>query len=158
LAGWAASQLGPHAGLPLLYLWGSAAAVGAAYHHWHREVYAADDIGHFTTEVPRPIVLRGVLDTEPMIVWQPKDDPLRTFPRSEPRRAALAVTQLRQRDNWRTVSGRAQLIVAGHLNGLHVGDKVEVVGRLSAPQGPANPGEFDYESYLRDQRIRAVVS
>src|SRR5262249_35164345 len=36
-------------------------------------------------------------------------------------------------------------------------DEVEVDGRLMAPHGPANPGEFDYAAYLRDQRIRAEV-
>src|SRR5262249_22937097 len=36
-------------------------------------------------------------------------------------------------------------------------DEVQVFGRLSSPSGPANPGEFDFASYLRDQRIRAQI-
>src|SRR5262249_17966669 len=40
---------------------------------------------------------------------------------------------------------------------LHVGDEIEAVGRLRTPQGPANPGELDYEANLRDQRVRAVL-
>src|SRR5262249_48360727 len=122
-------------------------------------VYAADDIGHFATEEPRPVVLRGVFDSEPTVVRQKKDDPLRTFPRAEPTRVVLRVTHLKQRDDWRAVSGLAMLIIAGQLKeDMHVGDEVQIVGRLLAPQPPANPGEFDHASYLLDQRIRALVS
>src|SRR5207244_4404371 len=40
---------------------------------------------------------------------------------------------------------------------VHVGDEVEVVGRLVQPYVPANPGEFDFDSYLKDQGIRAEI-
>jgi competence protein ComEC len=65
---------------------------------------------------------------------------------------------MKQLHQWQTVSGLAQVSVQGHLTGMHVGDEVEVVGRLLAPQSPANPGEFDYASFLQDQRVRAIVS
>jgi competence protein ComEC len=158
LAGWIVTSRGRHRGPALVYLWMSIAALGAAYHHVYREVYAADDIGFLAPDQPRQVKLRGVLDEEPAIVWQPHADPLQSIPRStDPTRAVLRVTSVKQTDDWITVSGRAQLVVAGHLQGLHVGDEVEVDGRLVAPHGAANPGEFDYASYLRDQRIRAEV-
>ncbi len=40
---------------------------------------------------------------------------------------------------------------------FHVGDEVEVDGRLIAPQEPANPGELDFASYLKDRHIRAII-
>jgi competence protein ComEC len=43
------------------------------------------------------------------------------------------------------------------LTGLHVGDEVEVVGRLVKARGSANPGEFDYAESLHDQRIGVQV-
>src|SRR5262249_186805 len=52
---------------------------------------------------------------------------------------------------------RARLVVEGQLEGFHVGDEVEVVGRLVAPLGPANPGEIDEAARLQEQRIRAVM-
>src|SRR5262249_53020392 len=126
-----------------------------------------NDIGNYAAAEPRPVVVRGVLEEEPVIVWQPSADPLRSFPRSDeapevrpvPRQThvVLGVTRLKQRDDWRAVSGRAQLLVAGSWQGCHVGDEVEVVGRLVAPHGPANPGEFDYAAHLLDQRVRALV-
>src|SRR5207247_1701499 len=83
--------------------------------------------------------------------------PLRSMPRTDPTLAVLQVTGYQDREDWLAVSGRARLVVEGHLEGIHVGDEVEVVGRLTAPQGPANPGEVDEVAHLRDQRIRAPV-
>jgi hypothetical protein len=56
----------PHP-LALIYLAISLTALGAAYHHWQRDVYAADDIGNFATGEPRPVRLRGVIVEEPEI-------------------------------------------------------------------------------------------
>jgi competence protein ComEC len=49
------------------------------------------------------------------------------------------------------------MLVEENWQGFHVGDQVQVDGRLLAPEGPANPGEIDHASYLRDQHIRAQV-
>lgn len=37
------------------------------------------------------------------------------------------------------------------------GDSVELIGRISLPEGPRNPGEFDYALYLRRTGISAQV-
>ena len=71
--------------------------------------------------------------------------------------SVLAVTQMHSGDDWVPVSGRARLAVQGRLTGLNVGDEVDVIGQLSAPSSPGNPGESDYAAHLLDQRIRAVV-
>jgi competence protein ComEC len=157
LVAWLAVRTSQRPLLGLVYLALAAAGVGAAYHHWHRNVYRADDIGNFATPEIRPARLRGVIVDEPAVNWQVPDDPLRSIPRTDPTQAVLQVSALRDADGWRPVSGRARLIVGGYLTGFHVGDEVEVVGRLTAPHPPANPGEFDYASFLRDQRIRAVM-
>jgi competence protein ComEC len=160
LVAWAVTSRGPRPGLSLVYLALSAAGVGAAYHHWQRDVYAADDIGNFASDEARPTHLRGVIEEEPVIAWRPPQSPLQSIPAVEgadPTFAVLRVTHARQEREWRPVSGRAQLVVSGHLDKLHVGDEVEVVGRLVAPQGPANPGEADHAAKLRDQHIRARV-
>jgi len=144
-------------GLSLVFLWCAVGFCGAAYHHWWCRVYPAGDIGNLATEELRPVRVRGTIADEPAVNWQQVNDPLRSMPRGDPTSATLAVTALHGRDDWQPVGGRVRLIVAGHLTRLHIGDEVEVVGRLRAPQGPANPGEFDQEAYLRDQRIRAVL-
>jgi competence protein ComEC len=144
--------------LPLVYLAATIAALGAAYHHGYIHSFAADDIGAFATAQPRPVKLRGVLVEEPTISLHPKGDPLQSFEKPDPSLSVLEVSQLHDRRDWRRVSGRARLVVTGNLPDLHVGDEVEVVGRWIKPQPPPNPGEFDYASFLQDQRIRAIVS
>ena len=70
----------------------------------------------------------------------------------------LRVRARRDRTDWLPASGRVRLLIAGTpVEPLHVGDEVEAVGRLVAPPGPANPGEFDYAAHLRDQHVRSML-
>ncbi len=154
---WLAASMNRQGGLSLVYLFGTVAALGTAYHHWFREVYAADDIGEYATADPRPVKLRGVIAEEPAVIRHPKDNPLKSYARPDPTVSVLEVSRLSGRQGWQVVTGRAELMVVGEVPHIHVGDEVEVVGRLVEPSPPANPGEPDYASFLRDQRIRAVV-
>jgi competence protein ComEC len=154
---WATLRLDQTRGLPLVFLGLTVAALGAAYHHWQREVYAPDDIGNVARAAPQPVQLRGVLDEEPTVVRRPQGDPLQSFDHPDSTVSVLRVREVKADEDWVRASGRARLTVAGHLDGLHAGDEVEVVGRLAAPPGPANPGEFDFANHLRDQGIRAQV-
>jgi competence protein ComEC len=158
LAAGGISLFGRQPKLPLLYLALGILALGAAHQHWYREEYAADDIGSFASQTSGLAQIRGVLDEEPATVAQPLHDPWISVNRSEPTLAVLHVSHLKQAEDWMPVSGRAQLAISAPLAGLHVGDEIEVVGRLTAPHGPANPGEADRLALLRDQRIRAELS
>ncbi|WP_054691953.1 DNA internalization-related competence protein ComEC/Rec2 [Syntrophomonas palmitatica] len=42
--------------------------------------------------------------------------------------------------------------------GFNKGDRVRLRGKLKVPDKPGNPGEFDYPSYLRSNRIYYVLS
>lgn len=158
LIAWAVTAFGPKPGLGLVYLCGSSLALGAALHHAYRNAYADNDIGCYATSDPTPVVLRGVLETEPVVLWRAKHEALRTIPAADTTRVVVRATHLKQNELWEPVSGLAQVTVGGLLPDRHVGEVVEIVGRLTAPQGPANPGEFDYEAFLQDQRIRSLVS
>lgn len=153
---WMLTRTGRSPALPLVCLAGCVAAIGAAYHHAHCHLYPASDIGNFATPEPRPARLLGILAEEPVII-QHRPDPLQSYARPNATSAVLRVSHLRQGDHWVGVSGKARMIVGAELTGLHVGDEVEVVGTLTAPSGPANPGEFDYAAFLNDQCIRAEV-
>jgi competence protein ComEC len=160
VAAWTATLLGRSSGLPLVYLALALAAIGTAYHHYRSETIPDDDISFLVDEEPKVIDLRGLLDEEP-VVQRHDADPLRSFQREGPlagsTMSVLRVREYRVRGEWRTVSGRVQLQVAGVLPDLHAGDEVEAVGRLQEPEGPANPGERDYAAALREQGIRAVL-
>lgn len=157
LAAWAICRGGQPAGLPLAYLLGAVLALGAAYHHWYRDLVRADDVGNLALAEARPARLRGVLIEEPVFHGRPANDPLRTMPRPASTVSVLQATGYQTSDAWLPVSGRVRLVVEGPLFGFHAGDELEVVGRLSAPHGPVNPGEADPAARLRDQRIRAVL-
>ncbi|MBI1916052.1 MAG: ComEC/Rec2 family competence protein [Planctomycetes bacterium] len=160
LAAWTATLRGRSPGLPLVYMALAVAAIGSAYHHFRCDTVSADDISHLVDADPKLVELRGFLDAEP-VVQRPEADPLRSFEREGPNAGStmsvLRVSEYRLRGEWMPVSGRAQLLVAGVLPNLHTGDEVEVVGRLQEPEGPANPGERDFASELREQGIRAVL-
>jgi competence protein ComEC len=156
LAAWAiAGSRRP--GLALVYLSLAVLALGAAYHRLQREVYRSDDLGAFATDQPQPVLLHGVIEAEPMILYHPPKSPLESMAHDNPTVAVLRATELRQDNGWLPVSGRAELVIAGNPEDLQVGDEIELVGRLVAPQPAANPGELDHAAQLRDRRIRARV-
>lgn len=157
LVAWACARASRRAGLPLVYLALAGAAFGAAYHHYRRDLYPPDDIGNLAPAEPRPCQLRGFLDEEPLRLPAPAHDPLRSLDRPATSTTTLHVTALAERDGWVPASGRVRLTVGGPAEGFHAGDEVEAVGRLSAPRGPSNPGEFDYAGFLRDQGVRGVL-
>ena len=157
LAAWGAAWTGRSPGLPLVYLALAVAALGAAYHHYRRDVIPADDIGQLAGDPPRVVRLRGLLDDEPA-ARRRADDPLRPVRSAAVQtRAVLQVSECRLRDDWLPVSGQVLLLVGGELPDIHAGDTVEAVGLLGAPTGPANPGERDYAREMRDRGTRAIL-
>ena len=140
-----------------IWLWFAAGALAAAHHHTHRHAFAPDDIGTFTGPRLAVVRVRGTLDEEPARFRPPKPDPLMTVQKIETTVTILAVTSIETPDGWKPASGRAKLTVEGRLDDLHHGDAIEATGRLYTPSSPSNPGEMDYRSHLRDQRITAEI-
>jgi competence protein ComEC len=159
VVGWAVA-LARRSSIALPLLWAAFAGLAAAYHHTHRHGFPPDDIGEVASEEPALANLRGVILDEPAARPAPKADPL--APRQTDRdTTTLRVTELADGGTWRPASGKVTLSVervsGPPLGGIHAGDAVEVIGTLSRPRPPGNPGEQDYASYLLDQRVRAEV-
>jgi competence protein ComEC len=157
LVGWGVGMLAGAKRWPFLLLLVGCAAGGAAWHHFRRDVYADDDISRFAPTILHPVQLRGAIEAEPRHIPAQAATALLSMDRAAATATVLQVAEVRQRDEWVKVSGRVRLVFAGEVPTLHVGDAVEVVGLLSTVEGPANPGEFDRASYLRDKGIRAQV-
>jgi competence protein ComEC len=154
LVGWVVTRsAAPHAAFGWLLV--CVAALAAVHHHSYRNAFRADDIGHFTKDVPAAIRVRGTLDEEPDRFRPPRYDPLLTVQRAATSTGVLKVTEVDGPDGWRPASGKVRLSVEGRLDDLHCGDVVEVTGRLTRPEGPHNPGERDYKSFLLDRQITA---
>jgi hypothetical protein len=124
----------------LILLLGSTLALGAAYHHWRRDVFPSDDVGHYVNEEPRPVSLRGVVDTEPLLIKRGGSNDareLRSFAAKDGGRLILNVSEIKQDHGWQRASGRGQVHLGMPLFDVHVGDEVEVAGRLEALPVPA---------------------
>lgn len=151
--------------LAVVYLGVAAAGLGAAYHHYRRDLCRADDIGFLADQRPRPARVRGVLAEEPRRQAASTDDPLRPLPAEPSATAVLTVRGVADGRGLRAASGRVRLFVSGSprpgalelLDGLHAGDEIEVHGRLLAPAGPNNPGELDTSASRGDRGVRAVL-
>ncbi|MCI0464368.1 MAG: ComEC/Rec2 family competence protein [Gemmataceae bacterium] len=143
--------------LALLYFCVGAAAAGAGYHALRRLDPGPDDVARHASTEPSPAVLRGVLASEPLL-RRTDSDALRSFAAPVSTRFVLRVTHLRQRADWTPASGLVQVLVQGQATALHVGDQVEVAGRLALPAGPSNPGELDYAAILKEKGIGSLLS
>jgi competence protein ComEC len=138
-------------------LWVCAGGLAGAYHHAWRNDFPNDDVGNFAGMEPRLVRVRGTLADEPSIRRQHKPDPLVTRPRADSTTSVLDVSEIETSGVWLPASGRVRLTIEGALSIVHVGDEVEVTGWLVEPAGAMNPGERDFASRLRDDRIRAEL-
>ncbi len=143
--------------LSMAGLWICSAGLAGAHHHSWRNDFPSDDIGQFAAIEAKLVRVRGTLAEEPLFRKPRKPDPLVGRPRPESTLAVVAVREIEFGTNWAPSSGRIRLSVEGQMTGLHIGDEVEITGFLSQPSGPLNPGEWDYPSRLRDDRIRAEL-
>lgn len=150
----------------IAFLWIAFAGLAAAYHHTHRHAFAENDVGTFATEEPRLVRLRGVLVDDPVTRFATKGDPLEPMRRPDRDSVVVEVRAIgANSDGWLSASGLAQLSVerddeakgAPPLAGLRAGDTIELLGMLTRPRSPSNPGEPDSANELRDRRIRATV-
>ena len=57
LAAWLLLRQTHQGNLPLVYIGLATAAMGAAYHHWYREIYPASDIGEYAKALPQPVMV-----------------------------------------------------------------------------------------------------
>jgi competence protein ComEC len=66
-------------------------------------------------------------------------------------------TALRQIGGWAAASGQMQITVEQVDPSLAAGQTVRLIGMLGRPEGPRNPGEFDWAEYCRRQRVTAEL-
>lgn len=130
------------------------AAFGAAgaWHHVWWNLYAADDLSRYAREQPQPACVEAIALDEPARLPAPPDDPMRTFAAGEMTRLTVAVRQIRDGTKWRAASGRATLLVDGHLLAVHAGDRLQIFAQLGRPRAARNPGEFDFALHARADR------
>ena len=131
----------------------AAATTAAAWHHCRWHLFATDDVGRFVAEQKQPVCVEAIARHAPRMLPAPADNPMRTIPSGNQSQIDVTLVSLRDGDQWRPVSGNARLFVDGHLSGIDDGDRLRVYAQLSPPRPALNPGQVDYDQYLRAQRI-----
>lgn len=133
------------------------AAVAGAWHHCRWSLFALDDLGAFARCVPQPSCIEAVALGGPARLPAGEHDPMQIIPRGDRTRLELAVLGIRDRAAWRVASGRAVLLVEGHLLGVRAGDRVRLFAQLAAPPEARNPGHWDQADYARADRQRSTL-
>ncbi len=135
-----------------MMLLASAAAIGGAWHHCYWSLYPSDELGRAATETPQPVCVEALVLKSPRRVPAPPDDAMRAVPIGDRTRLAVRAIRVRDGDRWRHASGKAELLVDGHLLGVKAADRVRVFAFFARPSPPGNPGEFDFSRHRRTQR------
>ena len=130
-------------------------AIGGARHHVGWYLFAADDLSVFADDEPWPVQVRGRLVGSPQRIAARPSSPLNAMASGERTQIRIEATEIRWGDTWRPASGRATLLVDGHVLGLVYGDEIEILGHLSTLSEPLNPGEWDFAA---DRRAAGELS
>lgn len=131
--------------------------VGAVRHHDVWFVRKPNDIGLFAQVEPRPARVIGTIAERPLLIRESDEESSRPWASRERSVLVIECRQLRDGDQWLDVTGGVRVDVSGLATKLRIGDEVELLGRLSLPDGPRNVGEFDFAEFLRKQGIHAVL-
>lgn len=156
-AGWVCGLRWSHKSFSVAFLLLGWFSLAAAWHHWCWSCRAADNIANSATDEMQLVRLIGKVVQTPWIVRQPENaraswqNPDRTIIVVECRSlVGRGVPSL-------AVSGIARVSVDGEVANVTIGDVVEVIGEMSLPAEPSNPGEFDRRSFLRTQGIFVLL-
>lgn len=131
--------------------------MGAVRHHSVWFAGELNNIGLFALEDSRPAHLIGTLSERPQLIRESDEESSRPWASRERTVLVIKCRRLRDGDQWLDVTGGVRVDVSGLASELRVGDEIELLGRLSLPERPRNPGEFDFAEFLRKQGVRAVM-
>ena len=123
--------------------------------HWYR--YAENDIGSYATSMNQPVALVGTVIQMPRYYPKPPPNPGQIFEPSERTVFTLRAEQLRDGREWIPVSGNVLVFVYDDCREFRIGDRLQLFGGLIQPPKPGNPGDHDYNAYLRGQRTLALL-
>ncbi len=133
------------------------ASLGAVHHHQQCRYISQSSITHLLSDQAILVRVRGILVEDWSVRPPSGQNPLLSQPKAESSVAILESRSIQKQSDWIPVDGRIRLTIPGRLGELRVGDEVELLGWANLPATPANPGEWDYTRWLRDQGIVAEI-
>lgn len=130
--------------------------VSAFWHHGRWNWFGVHEIGRFASPEASPCCVDAVVVSEPRWSAGNNDNPgdLEVDVRT---RLTVRVLRIRDGANWRTATGRTDLIIHAATRQVRSGDKVRVFGRLVASTSPSNPGQFDFQQFYRARSKLAFI-
>lgn len=134
-------------------------ALGGQRHALADRHWPSHHVARWASGEPTLATLRGPVVDEPRVLRPAPDPTLRAYP-SEPRTSfTMAVESwIDMADRQHGACGRVRVSVTGEITHIDVGDIVEVFGFVSAIEGPANPGTFDWQRSMRLSGVRVRLS
>ena len=129
-----------------------------ARHHAEFSLRLENDISRYAAETPRLVELIGRVHRPVEIRAAEQDAFTPEWIRLDSSVCEIDCQCLVTGDERVPVGGVIRLDIGGHLLHAHVGDEVRVVGSLSRPTPPVNPGAFDFRLWLRDRGIDCVMA
>lgn len=152
---WLARCRGPRAAAwPLA---GAICCCGAAWSEAQFDLFRRDDLGWYLADSPAPVAVMGTVEESFRRLPVPTGDARRAAAIGPSSECVVRVESFRAGSRWRTVSGRAAVIVDGEPPRVRVGDRIRVLGRGLRPAAALNPGEFDFRMRARAHRCLSIV-
>jgi len=140
-----------------LCLFGLICCTGGLRHHSSWDISSPRDLTNECSEAPLTVAVRGrIIRT---IEIQDRRVDARIPPWLEVDRSVghLELESIQTGTGFVPCTGRVRLDVTGHLVGISVGDRVEVLGQMSRPGPPRNPGEVPFSQTLKRQGAHAML-
>lgn len=131
--------------------------LGGMRHHAFWSLHSADDVSQFVTLESRLIRLRGRVASPPGIKPKSSKPFQAAFEQSDTTILTLDCESLQDGTRYVPVRGKVQVRINGAMPDLKVADAMEVFGWISRPSPPANPEDFEFGDYLKQQQIRCIV-
>ena len=128
-------------------------ALAASWHHCRWDLFGDDDMGLFARTQQQPVCIEAVALQTPRVIPPAESNPLQSPRPGEEVRFEVELRAIRDGDQWRTVSGRAAMVVQGMVPDLAAGDRFRAFAHLLPPEHAMNPGEADRAELDRGRRV-----
>lgn len=115
----------------------------------HTENLALPFLNDLSAERTIAVEVEGVISDEPKVV---------NYARGVSTNCELRLDWISQNGQRREGKGRRIRVSLWDTKGLNYGDKLSVSGALGLPEGPRNPGEFDYPAWLALNGVHAELT
>ena len=127
------------------------------WHHDHWSRFADNDIGCYVESQGQPAAVMGTVTEMPRFYPKPPPQPGQIFEPSEKTVFTLRAEKLRNGRDWISISGNVLVTVHADCREFRIGDQLQLFGELIQPPKPSNPGDYDYNDYLRGHRTLALL-